>query len=83
MSHFFDKRDPWGNGISLWIILAMVLFVPLIGLSLKHIELENDVAGWLPDDDPQSRVLNWYSDNFPIKDTLLVSWDGCSLMTPA
>ncbi|MAT15215.1 MAG: hypothetical protein CMJ46_08100 [Planctomyces sp.] len=82
MSHFFDKRDQWGNGFSLWIILAMVLFVPLIGLSLKHIELENDVAGWLPDDDPQSRVLSWYSNHFPIKDTLLVSWDHCSLDDP-
>ncbi|MCA9041231.1 MAG: MMPL family transporter, partial [Planctomycetaceae bacterium] len=82
MSHLFDKRDPWGNGISLWIILAMVLFVPLIFLSLKQIELKNDVAGWLPEEDPQSRVLTWYSDQFPIKDTLLVSWDECSLDDP-
>lgn len=82
MPHFFEKRDSWGNGISLWIILTLVLFIPLICWSLQGIELENDVSGWLPEDDPQGQALKWYDENFDLKDSVIVSWEGCTLDDP-
>lgn len=50
-----------------------------MGWSLSQIHLENDVAGWLPKDDPQTVILDWYQKHFPNEDRLLVSWDDCSL----
>lgn len=79
MKSFFERRDRWGNGYSLWLIGAVVFLLPLMVWSLKHIELENEVAGWLPKDDPQSRILTWYQELFPQEDRILVSWDDCTL----
>ncbi|MCA9057596.1 MAG: MMPL family transporter, partial [Planctomycetaceae bacterium] len=50
--------------------------------SLSDIRLENDVAGWLPQDDPQSKILFWYQGLFPSEDRILVSWDDCTLTDP-
>lgn len=82
MKSFFERRDRWGNGYSLWLIGAVVFLLPLMVWSLRHIELENEVAGWLPKDDPQSRILSWYQDLFPQEDRILVSWDDCTLTDP-
>lgn len=44
--------------------------------------MHNDVAGWLPKDDPQARILAWYQGMFPSEDRILVSWDGASVTDP-
>ncbi len=82
MMHFFEKRDPWGNGMALWVVVAMAFLVPLGWWSLRQIDLENDVENWLPTDDPQARILNWFSDHFETRDAILVSWEGSSLDDP-
>jgi predicted RND superfamily exporter protein len=41
--------------------------------------MENDVAGWLPKNDPQSVILDWYHGLFPNEERILLSWDDCSL----
>ncbi|MEZ6059099.1 MAG: MMPL family transporter [Planctomycetaceae bacterium] len=79
---FLEKRDPWGHGVALWIIAAVALLLPLTIWSLGHIRLHNDVAGWLPKNDPQSRILSWYQRQFPSEDRILVSWDTASLTDP-
>ena len=50
--------------------------------ALLDIRMHNDVAGWLPKDDPQARILAWYQGMFPSEDRILVSWDGASVTDP-
>ncbi|MFM7058768.1 MAG: efflux RND transporter permease subunit [Planctomycetota bacterium] len=65
------------------ITLAAIAFLlPLMAWSLSHLDLENDVAGWLPQDDEQSQLLTWHQELFPDEDRILVSWEGCSITDP-
>ena len=59
MSHFFEKRDRWGNSLSLWLILGAILIVPLCVWSLRQLRMENDIDHWLPSDDPNAITLKW------------------------
>ena len=79
---FLMRRDPWGHGMAVWIIALVVLLLPPIYWSLGQIKMHNDVAGWLPRDDPQARILSWYRSSFPTEDRILVSWDDCSISDP-
>jgi predicted RND superfamily exporter protein len=79
MKSFLRRRDRWGHGVSVWLLAGIVFLLPLIGWSLSHIRLENDVAGWLPKNDPQSKILDWYQRLFPNEERILLSWDDCSL----
>ena len=82
MTNFFAKRDRFGHGNALWIVLLLVfLSVPAIW-SLSRIDLENDIAKWLPEDDPQARTLRWYQEHFQHEDRVLVSWDTSTLSDP-
>lgn len=76
---FLERNDRWGHGMSLWVVAAVAFVLPLMAYSLKDIRLENDVAGWLPQNDPQAKVLAWYEELFPSKDRILVSWDGANI----
>lgn len=82
MAHFFEKRDRWGNGYGLWVLVAMAFLTPLAIWSCEHIHLENRVENWLPDDDPQARILNWTHEYFAQEDRLLITWDDSSLTDP-
>ena len=82
MTHFFEKRDPWGHGMALWVLVAMIFIAPLAWWSVKQIDLENDVENWLPSDDSHARIFGWFHDHFPAKDRILVSWKGSSLEDP-
>ncbi len=77
-----QRRDRWGHGVSLWIVAAVVFLLPLMVWSLRGLRLHNDVAGWLPKNDPQARILAWYEGLFPSKDRILVAWDDASLTDP-
>jgi predicted RND superfamily exporter protein len=82
MTHFFEKRDRWGHGMALWVLLLMVLVAPFAWLAIKQIDLKNDVRNWLPSSDPQSKTLSWYQNQFKVEDRILVSWKGSSLSDP-
>ncbi len=82
MTHFFEKRDPWGNGFAVWVIVAMVFAAPLGWLALKQTRLENDVEKWLPENDPELKVLRWAHQQFPLDERVYVTWDGSSLNDP-
>jgi len=82
MKSFLERRDRWGNGYSLWLMAGVVFAIPLMIWSLQNLRMENDVAGWLPKDDPQSKILAWYQNLFPEEDRVLVSWDDCTLTDP-
>lgn len=82
MKSFLERRDRWGNGYSLWLMAGVVFAIPVIVWSLLQLRMENDVARWLPKDDPQAKILDWYQNLFPEEDRILVSWDDCSLTDP-
>ena len=82
MTHFFEKRDPWGNGLAMWVIVAMVFAAPLGWLAIKQTRLENDVEKWLPENDPELKVSRWAHERFPIDERVYVTWDGSSLNDP-
>ena len=82
MPHFFAKRDRFGHGNALWVILLLVFLAAPAVWSLTRIDLENDIANWLPEDDPQARTLRWYQDHFQHEDRVLVSWTTSTLADP-
>lgn len=82
MPNFFEKRDPWGHGMALWVLLAAAFLAPLAFWAVRRVRLQNDVENWLPADDPQSQVLSWYRGQFPVHDRVLVSWNGSTLNDP-
>lgn len=76
---FLQRRDRWGHGIPLWILVAVGFLLPVMGWALRDLRMQNDVARWLPKDDPQARVLSWYQGMFPSEDRILISWDDCTI----
>lgn len=82
MKSFLERRDRWGNGYSLWLIVILAVAVPPMFWSLRQLHMENDVAGWLPENDPQSRILHWYQQLFPSEERILISWDDCTVTDP-
>ena len=79
---FLQRKDRWGHGVSLWIVTAVVFLMPPVIWSISQIDMHNDVAGWLPKDDPQAKILSWYQDKFPSESRVLVSWDDSSVTDP-
>jgi len=82
MLSFFKKKDAWGNGLSVWVLALLLFALPFLFSVLKTVEMDNEVEAWLPARDPQAVLLKWYSENFPVKDRLFLSWDGSSLNDP-
>ncbi|MEX0728313.1 MAG: MMPL family transporter [Planctomycetaceae bacterium] len=82
MTKFFEKKDYWGNSLALWVLVGMVFVLPLACWSLTHIDLENDVHKWLPQNDPSSKTLKWYSQLFGDDAQILMAWEGSSLQDP-
>ena len=82
MTHFFDRKDPWGNGMAVWVVMAMVFAVPLALWTLGQTRLENDVEKWLPNDDPELKILRWANSQFPVEERVFVSWNSSSLNDP-
>ena len=79
MSQFFEKKDRWGNGLSLWVVVGMVFLIPLSVWSLTSIRMENEVHNWIPKDNPEHKVFEWYKDHFPADDAVLFTYEGSSL----
>ncbi|MDB5385687.1 MAG: exporter of the superfamily protein-like protein [Planctomycetaceae bacterium] len=82
MPHFFEKRDPWGNGLGLWVLVFMAFTLPVAAWGVSRLRMENDVEHWLSDDNIQTRQFTWYKQLFSSEDSLLLSWDGSSLEDP-
>jgi len=80
MKHFLERKDPWGHGLSLWVLFGMCFSLPLIWWSVKRLELDNNVENWLPSSDPPAIALAWYRDHFPVDSRVLISWEGANLV---
>ncbi len=82
MPHFFEKRDPWGHGLGLWVLVGMVFTLPFAIWGVAHLRMENDVEHWLSDDNIQTRQFDWYNSHFATEDSLLLTWDDSALEDP-
>lgn len=82
MTHFFERRDPWGHGMALWVLMILLFVIPPAVWSVTRIDMENDVENWLPASDPHAKTLEWYRAHFHSDNRLLVSWDGSTLGDP-
>ncbi len=82
MTSFFEKRDPWGHGLAVYVLAGLVFLLPLIGIKLRDVHFNNDVRDWLPHDDQDARALAWHDEHFQRDPSILVSWDGSSLQDP-
>lgn len=82
MKKFFERRDPWGHGMALWVVLTMVFLLPFAWWAVQGIDLENDVEQWLPAGDPEAQVLAWYRKHFSAEDRVFIAWEGSTLDDP-
>ncbi len=79
MKNLLKKRDHWGNHSSLWIAAALIFIAPLAWWSINQIRVQDNIAHWLPQNDPQSEILSWYQQQFDVEDQILITWEGSSL----
>ena len=82
MKHFFERRDYWGHHSAFWVLIGMALILPMSLSALRSLEIDNDITGWLPKNDPQALIYEWYQEVFPSDDQIMVSWDHSSLNDP-
>jgi predicted RND superfamily exporter protein len=81
MRNFFEKPDS-GRGLAIGILVTLAFAAPLALLAVRGLRLENDIATWLSDTDPDSRVYSWSLEQFPSDDRIVVTWDGSTLDDP-
>lgn len=82
MTHFLEKKDPWGHGNGLWMLVLLAVALPPALWALSAIDLDNDIRKWIPEDDPNAKTLTWYQEQFPYSESILVTWDGNTLNDP-
>ena len=82
MLNFLEKKDRWGNGLSLWVVVGMVFLIPICAWSLLSMKMENEVHDWIPKDNPDYKVVEWYRRHFPLDEIVLFTWEGSSLDDP-
>ncbi|MFV0443493.1 MAG: efflux RND transporter permease subunit [Planctomycetaceae bacterium] len=81
-SHLLQRLDRWGNRRAFWVLAGLLFSLPVIASSLRSLRMDNDVNQWLPSDDPQMQILEWFGQEFGHEDYVLASWDGCELGDP-
>lgn len=82
MTHLLEKKDPWGHGIGLWVLVLMACAIPPAVWMLSDIHMKNDIRNWLPAQDENAVALNWYHEQFPHHESVLITWDDSTLGDP-
>ena len=82
MTRFFEKRDPWGHGLALWVLAAMVFVLPPTWWMVRQFDWSVAVEQPISERDPARQKLAWVQSEFPGSDSLLISWTGNSLDDP-
>lgn len=82
MKHFLERKDPWGHGMGLWVLVLLACALPPALWALSGIDLDNDIRKWVPEEDPNARTLAWYQEHFPHDESILVTWDSSTLNDP-
>ena len=82
MTHPLDRNNSHIRHRGIGILVLMALLLPPAAWLLSKVRLNNDIRGWVPENDPGALTLEWYHDNFPEPESILVSWDGSTLNDP-
>lgn len=66
------------------ILLAFACLLPCVGWGAWHAydRRDNSVLGWLPEGSPVTRAYREFLRDFGPDETILVSWQGCTLDDP-
>ncbi|RLS59380.1 MAG: hypothetical protein DWH91_00270 [Planctomycetota bacterium] len=65
------------------IVTALLVFAaPLMTLGLRYLRLDNNVESWLPANDSEATIFNWYRSHFDEEERILVTWRGSTLDDP-
>jgi len=82
MRHLLEKKDRWGNGMGLWVLVLMTALVPPALISLRGTHLDNDIRNWVPHHDRNALTLDWYHSHFPGQESVFIAWEGGTLNDP-
>ena len=65
------------------LVAALIAFaVPLLVLGVRQLRLDNNVESWLPANDSEATIFQWYRGHFPEEERVIVTWRGSTLDDP-
>jgi predicted RND superfamily exporter protein len=63
-----------------WTVIVVTVLLSLGSIwPLLHLRFADDVRQWLPEGDPQARLLSWFEQHFSTGDVVFLSWDDARL----
>ncbi len=70
---------------SFTIIILVVFFLPVLtrGARMAMTSNDNKVEDWLAQEYPETQDLRWFKQHFENETFILISWEGCTLDSPA
>ncbi len=80
-----DKSGPtFFERYAVALLCAVFFLLPfaLRGARMALQGMKNDVKDWLPEDFPETRVLEWFGRHFVNERFVVVTWPGCSVDDP-
>ncbi|WP_437188455.1 efflux RND transporter permease subunit [Planctomicrobium sp. SH668] len=75
-------KDPWGHGLSLWVVALLLFLAPVSIYSLRNLRMDNSVESWLPKDNASALEYAWTRSHFPTQEILYLTWEGSTLDDP-
>jgi predicted RND superfamily exporter protein len=82
MTHFFDRRDYWGNRFSVWVVVCMAFVAPLCWWSLRQTRFDDSLDNRILDNNPEVLADRWVREQFSVEDRILLTWDDSSINDP-
>ena len=71
------------NSLKVLIIIAFLMPIMWVGTRRSLMSNSNDVKSWLPTQYEETTTFKWYRQRFESDMFVLVSWEGCTLDSPA
>lgn len=82
MPQFFEKRDRWGQGLGLWVLVGMAFVLPFAVWGVFRLRMDHSLEQWLAQDQLQIRQSAWQHQHFGPNEPVLVSWEGSAIEDP-
>ncbi len=76
------RTSRWTVRRAVMVLAVMAAALPVAFYQFKGLKLDNRVETWLPADDPDAMVLDWFRERFENRAGVLISWSGSSLNDP-
>ncbi len=76
------RTSRWTVRRAVTVLAVMAAALPFAFFQLKGLKLDNRIETWLPADDPDAMVLDWFRERFEDRPGVLISWNGSSLNDP-